>query len=233
MVSPPRHQGPTPPLWQDFLAGPLYPAPEIPWQDDPAFAIVNQFPGLRESIGGRLAEALVQTIGLVQALTQLDLPELVRRSSPAQGLCLGFGMNAMEPYDLLCTFALDQVHGYEWIGEHVLEAAQLLTALAQREPTLPARVRLHHGTISDLSALPDRSIRVVYVGNVFTHEIPLAPETLTRIVRETLRVLDDGGVVISRGSSGVFEDALAPAGRLLVQIPLVSVFQKQDGEGRT
>lgn len=217
------------PAWRAFIEGTLYLDVAVPWQDDPAFAIIGQFPGLRDSIGGRITDALAQAAGLVQALTQVDVHAVVRARPAAEGLCLGFGMNALEPYDLLHTFALARVHAYEWIGEQVIEAAQMLAAFAEKEPTLPACIRLHHGTMSDLGALGTGSIRVVYVGNVFTPEIPVTEETFTRMVSETLRVLDAGGVVISRGSSGLLENALAPAGRLLLQTPLVSVFQKREG----
>ena len=136
-------------------------------------------------------------------------------------------MNALEPYDLLQVFQLDLVHAYEWVGEHVIEAAQALAALRTENPLLPTRIRLHHGTMSELSALADGSIRVVYVANVFNPEIPMAPETFGRALEEIVRVLGAGGVVLSRGSSGALEAELAQHGRLLLQTPLVSVFQGQ------
>jgi hypothetical protein len=88
---------------------------------------------------------------------------------------------------------------------------------------------LHHGTISDLSAITDSSVRVAYVANVFNPEIPMASETFSNTVKELLRVLELEGVVLSRGSSGVFENALNAYGHMLLQNqnPLVSVFQKQ------
>jgi len=212
--------------WQAFIEGPLYSDVDAPWRNDPAFVTLCEFPGLRDCIGGRIAESLTQAVGLVKAMTQVDLLSVVHRSARPQGLCLGFGMNALEPYDLLEVFSLAQVHAYEWIGEHVVEAAQTLAAFAKGDATLSERIRLHYGTISDLSALPDRSVQVVYVGNVFTHEIPMAQETFVGTVNEMLRVLDDGGIVVSRGSSGALETALSSAGKLLLHNPLVSVFQR-------
>lgn len=215
-----------------FLAGPIYAEAEIPWRDDPAFALLSQYPGLRDSVGRRVADALTQAIGLVQALARIDLRTLAHQCQPGQpaiGLCLGFGMNLLEPYDLLRTFALDRVHAYEWMSEQVLDAARAYAALQSREPSLtPTQLRLHHGTISDLNALTDRSIRVVYVANVFNREIPMTAVTFDRALKEILRVLDSGGVVLSRGSSGALETELAPYGRLLLHTPLISVFQKGD-----
>ena len=43
-----------------------------------------------------------------------------------------------------------------------------------------------------------------------------------------MRILADGGLVLSRGSSGVLEGKLAQYGRMLMQTPLVSVFQKEE-----
>ena len=220
--SPYQDQG-----WQEFVEGEIHADAQAPWRDDPAFALLLEFPGLRESVGGRIAAALTQAIGLVRALTRVDLLKVARANAPAQGLCLGFGMNALEPYDLLRVFQLDVVHAYEWVGEQVVEAAQALQALRAEDPLLPTRIRLHHGTISDLRALADGSIRVVYVANVFNPEIPMAPETFGRALEEIVRVLGAGGVVLSRGSSGALEAELAQHGRLLLQTPLVSVFQGQ------
>ena len=219
--SPPQDQG-----WKEFVEGQIHADAQAPWRDDPAFALLLEFPGLRESVGGRIAAALTQAIGLVRALTRVDLLKVARASAPAQGLCLGFGMNALEPYDLLRVFQLDVVHAYEWVGEQVVEAAQALQALRAEDPLLPTRIRLHHGTISDLCALADRSIHVVYVANVFNPEIPMSPQTFTAAIGEIVRVLAEGGVVLSRGSSGVLEEKLAPHGRMLLQTPLVSVFQR-------
>ena len=147
-------------------------------------------------------------------------------SQPVQGLCLGFGMNLLEPYDLLQVFKLARVHAYEWIGEHVVEAAQAFQALRAADPLLPDRVRLHHGTIGDLSALADGSMHVVYTANVFNPEIPMTDETFARAVQEIVRVLEVGGVVLSRGSAGGLETELAQYGRMLLHTPLVSAFEK-------
>lgn len=220
-------QGSSLPPWHGYIEGPLYADTEAPWRDDPAFDPLCQFPGLRDCIGGRIAEALEQAVGLVKAMTQVDLFSVVHARVQPQGLCLGFGMNALEPYDLLHVFSLAQVHAYEWIGEQVIEAAQTLLAFAKGDDTLAERIRLHHGTMSDLRTLPDRSMRVVYVGNVFTHEIPMTSETFHRSVNEILRVLDDEGILFSRGSSGALEAALQPAGTMLLHNPLVSVFQRR------
>jgi len=215
----------------EFIEGSVYADTETPGRDDPAFALLCQYPGLRDSVGGHVAEALTQAIGLVQAMVRTDLRSVVHQRKPANGLCLGFGMNLLEPYDLLRTFALDCVHAYEWMREQVLDAARTYAALQRQEPSLlPAQLRLHHGTMSDLSALPDHSIRVVYTANVFNREIPMSPETFARVLKEMLRVLDSGGVVLSRGSSGVLETELAQHGRMLLHTPLISVFQK--GEQR-
>ena len=46
-------------------------------------------------------------------------------------------------------------------------------------------------------------------------------------IGEIGRVLAEGGVVLSRGSSGALEAELAQHGRMLLQTPLVSVFQRQ------
>lgn len=212
--------------WRQYIEGEIYPDSDVPWRDDPAYGLLLQFPGLREGVGGQVAPALTQAIGLVHAVARVDLLTLVRGNRPAQGLSLGFGMNVSEPYDLLRVFELDFVHGYEWIGGHVIEAARNLRVLQRSEPTLPSRIRLHHGTMSDLTAIADRSIRVMYVANVFNPEIPMAQDTFSKTVREIIRVLESNGVVCSRGSSGIFEEALNPYGRMLLQNPLVSVFQK-------
>lgn len=213
-----------------FLAGPVYPDMDTPWREDPAFALLSQYPGLRDSVGGRVADALTQAIGLVQAMTRVDLCALAQQRRPATGLCLGFGMNLMEPYDLLRTFALDRVHAYEWMSEQVLDAARTYAALQRQDPALlPTHLRLHHGTISDLSAVADDSVGVVYVANVFNREIPMTAATFDRARGEILRVLTSGGVVLSRGSADILESELAPHGRFLLRIPLIAVFQKDEG----
>ena len=94
----------------EFIEGPVYVDSEAPWREDPAFSLLSQYPGLRDSVGGRVADALTQAIGLVQAMTRVALRALAQQRLPATGLCLGFGMNLLEPYDLLRTFALDCVH---------------------------------------------------------------------------------------------------------------------------
>src|SRR3989442_4467478 len=94
--SPPQDQS-----WKEFVEGEIHADAQAPWRDDPAFALLLEFPGLRESVGGRIAAALTQAIGLEWALTRVDLLEVVRASAPAQRLCMCFGMNALEPYDLL------------------------------------------------------------------------------------------------------------------------------------
>ncbi len=212
--------------WRDFIVGELYADVQAPWRNDPAFALLLGLPGLRESIGGRSSGALNQAIGLVRALAQVDLLEVIRVNKPAQGLCLGFGTNTLEPYDLLQVLRLDRVHAYEWIGAHVVEAAQTLQALRAEDPLLPTRIRLHHGTISDLNAIADGTIRVAYVANVFNPEIPMTDETFARALREIVRVLNGGGIVLSRGSSGALEAGLAQHGRMLLQTPLISVFER-------
>jgi len=213
--------------WGDFIEGEIYADAQAPWRDDPAFPLLLELPGLRESVGGRIAAALTQAAGLVQAFARIDLLEVIHASRPVRGLCLGFGMNVLEPYDLLKVFTLDQVHAYEWIGEHVAEAAQTLQALRSEDPLLPSRIRLYHGTISDLGAVADGAIRVVYTANVFHPEVPMSPQTFAAAVGEMVRVLGTGGVVLSRGSAGVLEAELTRSSRMLLQTPLVSVFQKR------
>ena len=212
--------------WQEFIEGEIYTDAEAPWRDDPAFVLLRQFSGLREGVGGRIAPALTQAIGLVRAVAGVDLARLVQAKRPSLGLCLGFGMNLLELYDLLTVFELDQIHAYEWIGEHVVEAAQALQSLRDKDPLLSTRLRLHHGTMCDLRAIADSSICIIYVANVFNAEIPMSPETFTGALQEMMRVLGPGGVLISRGSTGVLEGKLKRYGRLLLEIPLVSVFQK-------
>ncbi len=81
---------------------------------------------------------------------------------------------------------------------------------------LADKIRLHHATVSDLSALADRSIQVVY--------------TAERALHELLRVLAPGGFVFSRVSAGVLEQRLGQSCRTLLDTPLVSVFER--GEPR-
>jgi hypothetical protein len=214
--------------WQIFIEGQVYAPADAPWCDDPAFAVITEHAGLRDSLGGDVARALTLALEMVRATADVDLLDIARARRPAQGLCLGFGMNALEPYDLLRVFGLDRVHAYEWIGEQVVEAARMLQELRADDPLLPGRIRLHQESLSNLSALPDASIRIVYTANVFNAEIPMTPETFHGAVREMLRVLSAGGVVISRGSIGSLETHLAPHGRMLLRTGLVSVFQKQE-----
>ena len=123
--------------WKAFIEGPVYAYAQTPWRDDPAFGVLSEHPGLRDSIGGDVASALTLAIELVQAIARIDLHDLVRTRRPARGLSLGFGMNVLEPYDLLQVFELDRVYAYEWIGEQVIEAARTLQALRAAEPALP------------------------------------------------------------------------------------------------
>jgi hypothetical protein len=214
------------PPWRAFIEGVVYADTAAPWRHDPSFALLREFPGLQDSVGGRIPAALTQTMALVQALTQVDMRRVLGARSPARGLCLGFGMNVLEPYDLLQSCGLDVVHAYEWIGARVIEAAQTLAALHTAEPLLSTRIRLHHGTISHLSGLADASIHFVYAASVFNHEIPMTAPTFTRAIAEIVRVLASGGFLLSRGSAGLLEERLAPHGRLLLHTPSVSVLQK-------
>lgn len=215
--------------WQAFIAGPVYCADRIPWRDDPAYAVIHEHAGLRDSLGGHVGSALTLASGMVQATSQTPLAAIVQAQRPAYGLCLGFGMNALEPYDVLQAFDLDGVHAYEWIAEHVIEAAQMLENLCPENPSLAERIRLHHGTVSDLHVLDDASIRVIYTGNVFNHEIPMTPATFDGALQEILRVLAPTGVVLIRGSAGILETQLTPHGCMLVHTPLMAVFQKALG----
>jgi len=222
----------SPPPWQAFIAGVVYADAEVPWGNDPAYVMLQEFPGLRESVNGRSAAAITQTLGLVQALTHVDVLQSVHANRPARGVCLGFGMNALEPYDLLQACALDIVHAYEWIGAEVVEAAQMLDALRAIDPLLPTRIRLHHGTLSQLETLTDASVHVVYAASVFNDEIPMSAATFHGALREIVRVLAPGGFVVSRGSSGLLEAHLASYGHLLLETPQAAVFQR-DGCGGT
>jgi hypothetical protein len=219
-------QLPARPSWQAFIEGDIYADTEAPWCDDPAFPLLQEFPGLQASVSGRIAAALGQTMALVRALTQVDILHVIHTHRPARGLCLGFGMNVLEPYDLLQACVLDVVHAYEWIGAQVLEAAQTLATLPPTEPALTTRLRLHHGSISHLQAIADASIHLVYAASVFNNEIPMTPPTFSQATAEILRVLAPGGFMLSRGSAGVLEERLAPHGRLLLHTSSVSVFQK-------
>jgi hypothetical protein len=214
-------------VWEAFIEGPIYPDDQVPWRGDLAYTMILEYPGLRDSIGGHVAPALQQAIGLVKAMARVDLLEVVRANRPAHGLCLGFGTNLLEPHDLLTVFELDRVHGYEWIGEQVMEAAQFLHTRRAEDALLPEKIRLHHGTISDLSALDDATIQVIYTANMFNREIPMSKDTFNGAVQEMLRVLADDGFVVSRGSAGILEEQLSRYCRTLLNNPLVSVFQKE------
>ena len=159
-------------------------------------------------------------------MARVDLFQVIQKNSPAVGLSLGFGTNAQEPYDLLKTFNLACVHAYEWIGEQVVDVAKAFERLRANEPQLPTQLRLHHGTVRDLSALADASIHVIYTANMFNREIPMTEETFTLSMQEMLRVLAPSGCVVSRGSAGILEQYLAQHLNILLENPLVSVLQK-------
>ena len=216
-----------PESWSDFIEGPVYPDNAVPWRHDPAYATMLEQPGLRDSIGSHIAPALRQAIGLVQALAQVNFLDVVRSHRPAVGLSLGFGSNTQEPYELLQTCELDCVHAYEWVGEHIVEAARAFETLRAHEPRLTTRLRLHHGTVSDLSALSTSAIHLIYTANMFNREIPMSADTFARSVQEIVRVLAPGGCLISRGSAGVLERSLAQYLHVLLENPLVSVLQKE------
>ena len=216
----------SPPPWQAFIEGVVYADAEVPWGDDPAYGMLQAFPGLRESVNGRSAAAITQTLGLVRALTHVDVLQSVHANRPARGVCLGFGMNALEPYDLLQACALDIVHAYEWIGTEVVEAAQMLDALRALDPLLATRIRLHHSTLSRFETLTDASVHVVYAASVFNDEIPMSAATFQGALREIVRVLAPGGFVVSRGSSWLLEAHLTPYGHMLLETPQVAVLQR-------
>jgi len=213
--------------WSDFIEGSVYPDNAVPWRHDPAYATILEHPGLRDSIGSHVAPALQQAIGLVRAMTQVDVLDGVLSHRPAIGLSLGFGSNVQEPYDLLKTFELDCVHAYEWIGGHIIEAAKAFETLRADDPRLTTRIRLHHGTVSDLSALNTASIHLIYTANMYNREIPMSEDTFERSMQEIIRVLAPRGCLISRGSAGVLEQSLARYLHVLLENPLVSILQKE------
>ncbi len=217
----------TPASWSDFIEGFVYPDNAVPWQRDPAYRTILEYPGLRANIGSHVSSALQQAIGLVQAMTRVNILDVVRGHCPAIGLSLGFGSNVEEPYDLLKIFELDCVHAYEWVGGHIIEAAKAFERLRADNPRLTTSIRLHHGTVSDLSALDTSSIRLIYTANVFNREMPMTKDTLERSLQEIVRVLTPGGCLISRGSAGVLERSLAQDLHALLENPLVSVLQKE------
>ena len=216
-----------PESWADFIEGSVCPDNAVPWRHDSAYATILEHPGLRDSIGSHVVPALQQAIGLVQAMTQVNVLDVVRSHRPAIGLSLGFGSNAQEPYDLLKTFELDCVHAYEWIGGHIIEAAKAFERLRADDPRLTTRIRLHHGTVSDLSALNTSSIHLIYTANLFNREVPMTKDTFERSMQEIRRVLAPRGCLISRGSAGVLEQSLARYLHVLLENPLVSVLQKE------
>ena len=80
-------------------------------------------------------------------------------------------------------------HAYEWIGEHIIEAAKAFEMLRADDPRLTTHIRLHHGTVSDLSVLNTSSIPLIYTANMFNREIPMSAETFERSMQEIMRVL--------------------------------------------
>ena len=226
-VSKDMADSPIPEPWSDFIEGSVYPDNAVPWRHDAAYTTILEHPGLRDSIGSHVASALRQAIGLVQAMAQVNVLDVVCSHRPAVGLSLGFGSNAQEPYDLLKTFELDCVHAYEWIGEHIIEAAKVFEMLRAGDPRLTTRIRLHHGTVSDLSALNTSSIHLIYTANMFNREIPMSEDTFERSMQEIVRLLAPRGCLISRGSAGVLEQSLARYFHVLLENPLVSVLQKE------
>ena len=216
--------------WRDFIEEGVYADRAVPWRADPAYRIILEHPGLRDGIGGSIAPALQQAVGLVHAVCGVDLFALTAGRKPAVGLCLGFGSNVSEPYDILTTCGLDRVHAYDWIGAHVVEAAQAFDRLRQTEPELVDRLRVHHGTVGDLRALEDASVHVIYTANVFNREIPMSDETFALALDEIVRVLAPDGRLVSRGSAGRLEAGLQRRLRVLFDNPLVSVLQ-QPGAG--
>ena len=216
--------------WHDFIEEDVYADEAVPWCADPAYWVILAHPGLRDGIGGSVAPALQQAVGLVHAARGVDLFALTAGRKPAVGLCLGFGSNVSEPYDIFTTCGLDRVHAYDWIGMHVVEAAQVFDTLRRTEPGLADRLRLHHGTVGNLSALEDASVHVIYTANVFNREIPMSDETFDCALDEIVRVLAPDGWLVSRGSAGRLEAGLQRRLRVLFDNPLVSVLQ-QPGAG--
>ena len=218
--------------WRDFIEEGVYADRAVPWRDDPAYRVILAHPGLRDGIGGSVAPALQQAVGLVHAVCGVDLFALTAGRKPAVGLCLGFGSNVSEPYDILRTCGLDRVHAYDWIGAHVVEAAQAFDRLRRTEPELADRLRVHHGTVGDLSALEDAGVHVIYTANVFNREIPMSDETFDRALDEIVRILAPDGWLVSRGSAGRLEAGLQRRLRVLFDNPLVSVLQQpESGSG--
>ena len=212
--------------WRDFIEEGVYADQTVPWRADPAYRVILEHPGLRDSIGGSTASALQQAVGLVRAVRGVDLFAIAAAGQPEVGLSLGFGSNVSEPYDLLKTCRLARVHAYDWVGAHVVEAAQAFDTLRRTEPELANRLRLHHGTVGDLSVLEDASVHVIYTANVFNREIPMSDETFDRARDEIVRVLAPHGWLVSRGSAGRLEAGLKRRLLVLFDNPLVSVLQQ-------
>ena len=212
--------------WRDFIEEGVYTDQAVPWRADPAYRVILEHPGLRDGIGGSVAPALQQAVGLVRAVRGVDLFAITAARQPAVGLSLGFGSNVSEPYDILKTCRLDCVHAYDWVGAHVVEAAQAFDTLRRTEPELADQLRLHHGTAGDLSVLEDASVHVIYTANVFNREIPMSDETFDRARDEIVRVLAPDGWLVSRGSAGRLEAGLKRRLLMLFDNPLVSVLQQ-------
>ena len=214
--------------WRNFVDGPLYLASPPPWFDDPAYSLILAEPGLRDSLGGPVSPALRMACELVRALTEYDVVAHLRNQQHAQGLCLGFGSNLLEPYDLLRALPLGCVHACEWIGEHLVEAATMLQSLSADDPSLVRRIRLHQATIAALSFLNDATIQVIYTANMFTWEVPMQQKTFDLAIEEMMRVMTPGGVIFSKGSAGELERRLTPHGRMLLPHQPITVFQKPE-----
>lgn len=212
--------------WRDFIEEGVYADQAVPWRANPAYRVILEHPGLRDSIGGSTAPALQQAVGLVRAVRGVDLLAITAAGQPAVGLSLGFGSNVSEPYDILKTCRLARVHAYDWVGAHVVEAAQAFDTLRRTEPELANRLRLHHGTVGNLSALENASVHVIYTANVFNREIPMSDETFDRARDEIVRVLAPDGWLVSRGSAGRLEAGLKRRLPVLFDNPLVSVLQQ-------
>lgn len=62
---------------------------------------------------------------------------------------------------------------------------------------LQAGIEFHHGPVTDLAFLPDRSVQVVFTSNVLEHLASKAE--VDRVLAESLRVLAPGGAIIAMG----------------------------------
>ena len=76
----------SPPPWQAFIEGVVYTEAEVPWGNDAAYVLLQEFPGLpgRVSMDAVLRLTL-ETFDLVQALTHVDMLQSVRANRPARG----------------------------------------------------------------------------------------------------------------------------------------------------